>query len=159
MSAELSGVYALRGFLKIHSNWLTCDEFCSGIGLIVDNSTQSPIQSWVVVTCSLSILLVRGDHCVRDWILPTSFPTFPYCPLLRLLPAPPTPSPTAFPITLPSCPYPFPQISLNAIIPLYTYQDRYNMLVAGPCDFSIIIIIREGLLYTKKETNRVLFTC
>ena len=88
LSAELSGVYALRGFLKIHCNSLTCDEFCSGIGLIVDNSTQSPIQSWVVVTCSLSILLVRGDHCVRDWILPTSFPTFPYCPLLRLLPAP-----------------------------------------------------------------------
>jgi len=31
--------------------------------------SQSPMQGWVVVLCSLSksILLVRGDQCVGDW--------------------------------------------------------------------------------------------
>jgi len=34
--------------------------------LLSNSCWQSPVLSWVVVPCSLSILHVTGDHCVRN---------------------------------------------------------------------------------------------
>ena len=47
------------------------DNWARQCSIMTSINTQSPMQSWDVVPCSLpkSILLVRGDHCVGDWMI------------------------------------------------------------------------------------------